>query len=386
MEKLFPQLKSSERRQLSQTRETMVGIPAGPREMGCVVVPVHHLESETLERTLRIYSEHEEILSHTFSIMLYVNGTNPNVAFSPAANVIDSIQTSIPEMPLIVAFAQYQHIKMGTLRRDASILAIERANEAGLELNHYLLINHDADLKGLPKRYFSSGYEEFSSNPQLSIVSGLAYYDENDYKSYETLLWLQRFGDVLNIYRRRKNGFIRGEENNLWIRAQNYLNAGGHNRARISESANLIKKITGSDMSKILGTTRKSLRATYDPRRHFSVVRSGQLFSDQYEYFGTDSDHIHGNPQTELQSRDYSGINKEVLSVELSEIFLHQLLGICFRKIHSNPLSNRSAEQVFDLCYCDYREDTIELISKFSRCSQFLGISICFEKNIIRID
>jgi len=376
-------LRQSEQNYLKKTAETIVAPPINVGEQGCIVIPVHFNEADTLDHTLKVYNGFEEFHSGQFSVFTFVNGKSyKNLMTSPAYQTIEQFRYEHPDFPLISAHASYQHPKIGTLRRDASIMALQRAEEAGISLQNYFLIQHDADLLDLSPSYFSTGKQHFEDDEDLSLLTALPYYDSADYGSMQTLMWTQRFIDVLSIYHRHKAGYIRGEENNMWIRGSAYIESGGHNRARVSEASLMVKNIQRQGANAVTASTQKPLRARYSPRRHISVVTSGTLFADRYEHFGRETDHVHGVMDLQQTHRlAYEGIDKQTIAVELNEMFFHYVLNILFRGMPDIDSEIAvTADNAALLCQQYFPDHLASIEKKFKKCSGLLGVPIEFEE------
>lgn len=381
----FP-LRLSEQSNLNKVAETVVAPSVYEGEQGCIVIPVHCNEEDTLRHTLEVYDGFDELHSGTFTVFTFINDRSyRNLHNSPAYRVANQFRYEHPDFPLITAHASYQHPKIGTLRRDASILALERAEKAGISLDNYFLVNHDADLVGLSPDYFSEGIKRFKTDDTLALLTALPYYDAKDYGSMQTLLWTQRFVDVLSIYHRRSSGYIRGEENNMWVRGTAYLTSGGHNRARVSEASMMVKSLQQQDESVVQATTQKPMRAHYSPRRHISVVQSGTLFADRYEHFGRETDHVHGELTFQKKEQlSYEGLNPETLTIELNEMFFHYILNILFRGMPNiNDQTDITVDNAYLLCQQHFPDQLALIEKKFKKCAGLLGVSIAFEENRI---
>lgn len=381
-------LRKSEQNYLNKMTDTLVGPSVYGGEQGCIVIPVHCNEKDTLQHTLEVYAGFEEFYSGTFTVFTFINDRSyRNIPNSPAYQVAEQFRYEHPDFPLITAHASYQHPKIGVLRRDASLLALERAERAGIALNNYFLVHHDADLLDLAPEYFSEGLNHFAQDEEVSLLTALPYYDADDYGSMQTLLWSQRFVDVLSIYHRHKGKYIRGEENNMWVRGSAYLSSGGHNRARVSEASLMVKNLQHQNEQSVKALTHKPMRARYSPRRHISVVQSGTLFADRYEHFGRDTDHVHGDVELyQPQFLSYEGLNQETLTAELNEMFFHYVLNILFRGIPDiNDEAVVTTDNAYLLCQQHFPDQLASIEKKFKRCAGLLGVSIGFEENQVVI-
>ncbi len=379
-------LRRSEQNYLNKLTESVVGPPIHEGEQGCVVIPVHCNEEGTLWHTLEVYDGFEELHSGKFAVFTFINDRSyKNLLSSPAYRVAEQFRYEHPDFPLITAHASYQHPKIGTLRRDASLLSLERAEKGGASLDNYFLIHHDADLVDLSPGYFSEGLRHFEADEQLALLTALPYYDAQDYGSMQTLLWSQRFVDVLSIYHRYSSGYIRGEENNMWVRGSAYLASGGHNRARVSEASLMVKNLQQKDEAAVKASTQKPMRARYSPRRHISVVRSGTLFADRYEHFGRETDHVHGDLTFQKKEElSYEGLNPETLTIELNEMFFHYVLNILFRGLPNiTEATDLTGDNAYLLCQQNFPDQLASIEKKFKKCAGLLGVTIAFDENKI---
>lgn len=311
-----------------------------PTTRAVVAIPAHHTEMN-LGRTLGEYVKQTAFLESssnpTFEVLILINGLgNVDLASSRAYQDAVAFRGRDPSFPLVICSSNYpvSENRMGVFRRDVVALALRRALAApGVDVENLIVVSNDADLQKLPPNYISHMIQRFTEMQSLAVMTGFIDYPHEDLDSEHVFLTVQRFIDVLELIRRRRDGVIILRAGNTAVRASRYVEAGGfrgHSRSRPFKP--LYDSLKRNREEVLFDERGEGMNIVTSPRRQLMALRAGRPQAYKHMDFGG-SDDIAGmyrvNPgvlqipehSTKYTSRDF----RARLQAELDNIYRSQI-------------------------------------------------------------
>ncbi len=305
---------TSDRRRIEATESTLVAPEVLDSGIGLSVnIPAHFTEMN-LGRTLGQYLKQEPYsldpkVKPPFELFVLVNGApGEDLESSRAYSDAEAFKAKHPDFPLVLGTAHYSpnEARIGTIRRDMAAITLRRALASEHpDIANMILVTNDADLQELPKDYIRSIIDRFKYNPTLAALTGYIDYPEKDLDSEHVFLTVQRFSDVMEVIKRRRDNVFTMRAGNSAFRMIEYVDAGGFKRSMVSETRPLYKKFKQEGT---VGYDRREsgMNIVTSARRQLMALDIGMPQADKYVGFGGENDVAAGYrvPEASLQIPD----------------------------------------------------------------------------------
>jgi hypothetical protein len=261
-----------------------------------ITIPVRANEPDDFPiSTAAIYANQR--LSSKFALFFHVNAmTQSEIDGSSALHgVYEAMDTFGNNYPIICSTAAYGdfgfHKTIGRVRRDVASVALHVANAADINLNDdCTLFTNDVDSVNIPQNYLSTVALSFKYNKRIKAQSGPCIYPER-VKNDTPLLWIyNNLALEMGWINYVKTGFVRLFGANTAVRANEYIEFGGHDpRQRIGENATLNTRLLEKHGR---GHVRyePGMKVVTDPRRYEAALRCGIPLADAHATFGGKND------------------------------------------------------------------------------------------------
>jgi hypothetical protein len=223
------------------------GMTRGFMDPQCrVAVNIPALFSErALGNTLDLYARQSALGRGTpFEIDVLINGPD-GVDLENSDAMWDALtaQDRSP-VPINIFSANYVQgeRQIGRIRRDLAALTIRRALTSGhADPGELVLVTNDADGRDATPEYIDTIATTFAKNPSLGGATGFIDLPREDFQNDHVLLAAHRTSQMFEMVYRAKHphhpATMRG--GNSAFRVRDYIRAGGHPNARISEHRHL---------------------------------------------------------------------------------------------------------------------------------------------------
>ncbi len=266
-----------------------------PQLRVAVNVPARFSERE-LGRTLELYARQTALEEGVrFEVNVLLNGPagtdlEDSPAFDDAFEMLES-----GRVPMSVHSLTYpaQERQIGRMRRDLGALTMRRALEGGHDdPGEIVLVTNDADAHDIAPTYISAIAAEFAADPGLAGATGFIDLPREDFENDHVLLAAHRVSQMLEIIYRAKHPLrpmtMRGGSSAFRLR--DYVRAGGHGSARISENRHLNLTLNRTPGLHLTVLPRSLTTIVTDARRQITTMATGKPVSAAYANFGLPGD------------------------------------------------------------------------------------------------
>lgn len=255
----FRSLRPSYMKILGNMKKQLEREPKAEKPKVVVMIPAAaHQEGKNIYRTLLQYANQQDIEANDFELVIFAN-VPPGAKRDKTVSEVRRFQKDHPEINvrMVERRLSQKEANIGWVRKAITDTILTDLTERDINLNEVLLVSNDADAEWIDPRYIKTIIEKANAQPEVDAFLGAIDWGYEAYKAFPETLAATRFMQMIEVYMRKRRGYLGSSGANFAFRPGAYTAVGGYNSLPDSEA--------GEDVQ--LGNMIKNMRSGAGTRR-----------------------------------------------------------------------------------------------------------------------